>query len=565
MNTLNKQFFGLLFCAFCCVVFSGCATSSARKAGVSQSFAFEEVEKGKSYDLNRVARDRTRLLALLDELSSINGEAARLVRVLRTNGRPYFTQDENEEVAFLIFRFRNASVALSEISDFYFNHRGATSAAHTRGMVLALNATFGWSYYRARLVSLVMGHKKLMALGNSAYPHYAIPAGTYNDAFLAVTSIDELRRLKVSWELFSRELTLADSALSRLRETDEAYADLINGLDSLHADAVVHIHYVLHESRHSLMNVHNYLRHSRIADMSRSIGGSFKQDMYAAQGSLFKNVARIKRPATRLTEFAEEDLRKIRALLQPGDIILTFTAGYMSNIFLPGSFKHGITYVGTPEQRRKAGITDARLSACAISPEQLKTLRAHVACDRTASGHEADVIEAVAEGVVLNSLEDIMVTHVNRMIILRPMIDAEARAEQLTSLFCYLGMPYDFNFDFSDNSYQCCTELVYRTLNGKGRIDLGFERVRGKWVLTADDIANYYLENGSGAFELVLFVDSSKKDPKATLIVGDDARVALQELMQKAAPQVVSALVELDEQAEESSKKKKKRVEPLWD
>jgi hypothetical protein len=566
MNVLNKQFAGLLFCALCCVVFSGCATRSACNTRAPQSLAFDEAVKGEIYDLDRVARDHVRLLALMDELESIDGESARLVRVLKTNGRPYFTQDENDEVAFLIFRFRNVSVALSEIGDFYFNRRGATSAAHTRGMVLALNATFGWSYYRARLVSLIMEHKKLVTLGNAAYPRYEIPAGTYRDVFLAVTSVDELRRLKVSRELFSRELTMADSELSRLRETDAVYAELIDGLDGLYADAIVHIHYVLHESRHSLMNVHNYLRHSRIAAMSRTVGSAFKQDMYAAQGSLFKNVARIKRPATQLTVFTEEDLQRVRTLLQPGDVVLTYTAGYMSNVFLPGNFKHGITYVGTPEQRRKAGLTDDRLSACAISPAQLEALRENVARGDFASGHKADVIEAVAEGVILSSLEEIMATHVNRMIILRPVIDAEERAEQLTSLFRYLGMPYDFNFNFSDNSYQCCTELVYRTLNGKGSIDLGFERVRRKWVLTADDIANYSLKDGSEAFALVLFIDSSKQDPKAKLYEGHAARVALLELMRtQVIPDEVEPQNEIATREEEASKKKKKRVEPLWD
>ena len=46
----------------------------------------------------------------------------------------------------------------------------------------------------------------------------------------------------------------------------------------------------------------------------------------------------------------------IDEVLQPGDILLTYTGGYMSNLFLPGSFKHAITYVGDNQQRKKAGL-----------------------------------------------------------------------------------------------------------------------------------------------------------------------------------------------------------------
>ena len=46
----------------------------------------------------------------------------------------------------------------------------------------------------------------------------------------------------------------------------------------------------------------------------------------------------------------------LRGLVQPGDLILTYSMGYMSNVFLPGVFKHGITFVGSPRQRHKAGM-----------------------------------------------------------------------------------------------------------------------------------------------------------------------------------------------------------------
>ena len=65
---------------------------------------------------------------------------------------------------------------------------------------------------------------------------------------------------------------------------------------------------------------------------------------------------------------------------------------------------------------------------------------------------DADVIEAVAEGVIFNNLSHLMDTHVNRLLVLRPRITAEERAEALISTFRFLGEKYDFSFNFGDVS-----------------------------------------------------------------------------------------------------------------
>ena len=61
--------------------------------------------------------------------------------------------------------------------------------------------------------------------------------------------------------------------------------------------------------------------------------------------------------------------------------------------------------------------------------------------------------------------------------------------------------------------------------------DLNFAKVRGKWVLTADDLANYFLNNKSGAFKSILFVDSSKQDPQAKLYENEACAIELRRLM----------------------------------
>ena len=70
------------------------------------------------------------------------------------------------------------------------------------------------------------------------------------------------------------------------------------------------------------------------------------------RSSVFKNVSRLKSPSAHLIHFSQEQKAAIYAQLEPGDLVLTYTAGYMSSIFIPGAFKHGITFIGTNEQRQ---------------------------------------------------------------------------------------------------------------------------------------------------------------------------------------------------------------------
>jgi hypothetical protein len=58
-------------------------------------------------------------------------------------------------------------------------------------------------------------------------------------------------------------------------------------------------------------------------------------------------------------------------------------------------------------------------------------------------GEDADIIEAVAEGVIFNNLAKIMNTHINRLLVLRPILNDAERIEFLAGVFSYLGDEYE--------------------------------------------------------------------------------------------------------------------------
>lgn len=255
--------------------------------------------------------------------------------------------------------------------------------------------------------------------------------------------------------------------------------------------------------------------------------------LYSAQGQLYKNVARIKNPAKTIVRFSPDQVREIKSLLEPGDLMFSYTAGYMSNVFLPGKFKHSIIYIGDTEEREQIGLTEEILAAMATDNRQAQRMLAAAKTERIPSGEEADVIEAVAEGVRVYSLEKLLGTHINRLVVLRPRLTREQTKNQVVDLYRYVGRPYDFRFDFSDNTRNYCSELVCRTLEPTGSFDFQLSKQRGHWVLTADDIVNYYLNTDPGSFDFVLLADRGRKNGPydAAIHTGDEGRARLEVLM----------------------------------
>jgi hypothetical protein len=209
---------------------------------------------------------------------------------------------------------------------------------------------------------------------------------------------------------------------------------------------------------------------------------------------------------------------------------LTYTAGYISDVFIPGAFKHGITFVGSPEQRGLAGLDSDRLPA--VAPDVGDRLVSHVNQANLEDGKPADLIEAVAEGVIFNNLAHIMDTHINRLLVLRPRLTETERIDFLIEVFSYLGEEYDFRFDFADSTSQVCTEVIYRAINGKAGIAFDLTIRAGHETLSADDIALYYLaelgelnelESHRAAFEFVLYAeeDPDKSDHEALILTGE--------------------------------------------
>jgi hypothetical protein len=187
--------------------------------------------------------------------------------------------------------------------------------------------------------------------------------------------------------------------------------------------------------------------------------------------------------------------------LQPGDIILERRNWYLSNAFLPGFWPHCALYVGTPADLKAMGIDYAKLDA-----------EARAAHQRPEHDNPRVIIEAMSEGVVFTSAEHSL--QADYVAVLRPSkLSPDQIATVIRNAFRYHGRPYDFGFDFADESKLVCSELLYYSF--AGLLEFKLESVLGKKVVTPVGIMNKYVnERGATAqLEFIFFVDTRPGKP----------------------------------------------------
>ena len=499
----------VLICIVACIMTTGCTG----KRSVKELNAIAVTEGSLASNLRIIQTIKPHLAELDVEFDNLPHPS--------DLGRDYFNAQEINEIEGLLFRFLAIQTTLWDMVNSYggLDADFPADELDTKAHVLSISATLLMASHTAFIVARFADDPLAIAQLNETYFRSEIPLGSYDRMRENTTLPDLLKSTSKIKTLYPREMADPQSALATLANNNAEYADLISQIPALQDMAETRLQQV----------ARLYPSHANTEKLARKDAGQQHKTLYAIRSFLFKEVSRLKDPATHVVVFSDAQKQKIFSLLEPGDLILTYTAGYMSDVFIPGAFKHGITYIGTPENRRSIG-----LSADVLPSNErfnVEKLTANLQRSSLPDGKQADMIEAVAEGVIFNDLEHIMDTHINRMLVLRPRLSDTERATFLVEVFSYLGDGYDFRFDFADASMQVCTEVIYRAINGKGSIDFKLTERAGHETLSADDITNYHL--GSEAFDFVLLVetDPDSKNNEALLLVGSEGELRLKAFM----------------------------------
>jgi len=498
------------------LTFAGCASAPPDRPEPVTVLAADAVASSLPGNL-RIVRDMESNLAKLEsDFSDFRQQGE-----WKTRG--YFSAEEIEHMEFLLFRSVAAQTTLWDLVDSYGGLDAAFSddSVATRAHVLSISATLLLTSHAAFIVDEFAGDPIAIAQINQGYYRSELPPGSYDRMRDNVSAPDLLTSVSHAGVFLNVQQRTAGSPLLQLSAADANYRTLIEQLPTLQTETEKRLHSVA-ASRVS---------HRAAESMTHEDVRKEHKDLYAIRSVLFKDVSRLKDPAAHVIRFSDAQKKQIFQLLQPGDLILTYTAGYASDVFIPGAFKHGITYVGLPGQR------DSRDLAPELLPEVAQydgtRISANLGRSTLADGKPANMIEAVAEGVIFNDLSHILDTHINRILVLRPALSESERAQFLVEVFSYLGDAYDFRFDFADASRQVCTELIYRALDGKGEIAYKLTERGGHPTLSADDIANDFVDASPDAYSFILYAeaDPASDDNDAMVMTGTSGQQRLIELM----------------------------------
>jgi len=329
---------------------------------------------------------------------------------------------------------------------------------------------------------------------NEAYFRSSIPRGSFQEVYHSLTNLENLDELDIARELITTEINEPGTPLNLLK-MDLIFGPLITNLEPLHYTHVKLREEILNYFVLITPELTNRLRHStikkKVEELIRKAGGRFE----ALRAIVFTHVGHIKVPGAEPLIFSEDDKNQLLTLLQPGDIILTYSEGFMSNIFLPGIFKHGIVYTGRRENWDqsdwdKIDITDHQKSLIQVND---------------------NIIEAIAEGVVSGTLEEILDTKINRLAVFRPNLSNQEIMGVMQTIHSYLGNQYDFSFDFNDAESQVCTEVIYRGFNEIGNIQFGLSKRAGTLNLSAEDVCKYAINSGNMELVTLIVEDEYRK------------------------------------------------------
>jgi len=331
---------------------------------------------------------------------------------------------------------------------------------HTLRTKIILSSALALFVYEGRFVKCFLHDEVAINKLNQQFYRSDIQADTYNTLKLECTDSSNdgrLQSLAAAYNmLYCNEEESIEVTTDSTKQT-EALAPLTDSLVK-QTNALLQD---LHVSKQNVaIKLKNKMQHTPVGEVARTAKRNTKALLTETRACTFKGVSRLKSPVSHLIRFSIEQKKEILASLQPGDLIFTYTAGYMSDVFIPGAFKHGITYVGSPEDREEAGLTADYVASIydSLPAGEVETLLEHFKTSKVPSpmtgstNLDANVIESVAEGVIFNNLSLLMDTHVNRLVVLRPNISKEERTDALISIFKFLGAMYDFGFNFADES-----------------------------------------------------------------------------------------------------------------
>jgi hypothetical protein len=411
--------------------------------------------------------------------------------------RGFFTPEEDNEIRAMLLAYRNYRLACWDVIWRYKDFsRRRTGVEDLRRFIVGYAAALRLFQKSLRLVEIAEFDPMLRRKLNEPDRKYDLKGGFFEDVLISYSSVYNYLRMVAAGIFWRRHRR-------RVREL------------GLEEDPVVG------------WLVPTISRERRVLQGKfwQILGKRLRRDWGAAWRLFVKPVSMLRHQslagiATILTNIESDAYRRgigTRALaevagnLRPGDVLLIRTEDSITAALLPGFWTHAAIYAGTLQDLERLGL---------IEHPKVSRLRWVFA----RQGPHALVIEAVPRGCRVHTLEYAL--RADDLMVLRPNLEDGAIKDALLEAFSHVGKPYDFEFDFNVTTRIVCSELVYRSMHGRGPISFRLTKRLGRFTLSPDDIVEQQLaavRRGDGAHVPFSIVELMLREGRAEAFPVADA------------------------------------------
>jgi permuted papain-like amidase YaeF/Yiix C92 family enzyme len=415
------------------------------------------------------------VFAGFDRLEVMYEEAS---QIMSPGRRGYFTPEEDNQIRAMLLAYRNYRLACWDViwryKDFDRRH---TTAWDLRRFIAGYAAALRLFQKSLRLVEIAEFDPMLRRKLNEPDRKYDLESGFFEDVLVSYSSVYNYLRMVVAGGFWRRHRR-------RVRELGLEEDPVVGWL----VPAITRERRVLQGKFWQILGKR----------LRRDWGAAwrlFLRPVRMLPHQSFTGVARIMANLENVSKYqrgiGNRALAHIGGLLAPGDVLLIRTEDSITAALLPGFWTHACIYAGTVRDLERLGLLEhphvSRLSGVFAR-----------------LGPHALVVEAVPRGCRVHTLEYAL--RADDLMVLRPNVDQHAVRDSLLEAFSHVGKPYDFEFDFNVSSRIVCTELVYRSLHGRGPISFQLTRRLGRFCLSPDDIVEQQLaamQRGVAPFSIV--------------------------------------------------------------
>ena len=434
------------------------------------------------------------------------------IEPVKKDQKEYFTNKQHDQIEKLYFRYTLCTKSLIDIVNAYRDF-ASQSKYNNETFFLGYCAALILYKYSADLIIHTSSNPVLANKLNEEYPRSNIKSNSLDDIINKMTSPEYINNLDITNEFFHREISNNNNNYDNNNKIRKELIDFTTVLSNEYNNykiTVLNKFTLLPLAAAEIMQV-NVIENT-VNTMIETAGGQLK----AIQEFIFTLWGDIRMPLVDGIKFSKKQKKKFKNLLKPGDIILTYSSGYLSNIFLPGYFKHVLVYTGYQDYKK-----NKYLSSVKLRPEQKNLI-----------SNDNNIIESVSEGVITNNIEKYLDGYADRLLIFRPNLDDNEIVYVMERIHSYLGTSYDFDFDLSNGEKQTCSELVYRSYNGIGSIDIELEEIYGTTTLSSEHLLRYFINDGQSEL-ILLAVEKENKPGKTTFLKKDQAEEYLKSSVYK--------------------------------